>query len=624
MICLLPEKVQEFKQALKNKEINIADLINMSTEERTTLLGKYAGSNAKDVNTLFEEKLVLKNKIQGLKNWSSRLGKIGKYSDQGKADLDAEISKYRAAQQQRIFNPKEEQSFLNDLADKKVGVHISKEVAQKVFQLSSELSELKAKDTGVFGVSDEYLAKKAELNAFVEAQTPLSVGSSLFKNLTTIGRDFLLFNPSTPLKTSIGQIINSTMEAAARRLSNLSLSGSSSKLASEANKSAWETFKKTGLNTAGMEGLDDTHIMNKGENFKVPTGDAIGGKVGKGVETLVRKTAQAVNKAVIDWAHVGPFTKFYQKTFFDTANILADKIAQEEGLAGDAVSTRANEIFKDAIRIEPKTPEGAMLRLRAQEQSARITSTNDTWASKITLGLKAGFNKGIPGLGDIIAPIAKIPANLIANSIDNAGGGIPKGVYDIVKGREKIQSNDMETRYEGMAQFANGIQHLIRIAGSLSVAALLASRLTKDSFRSDNYGNHFVKIGNIWVNMEYVAAISASLAGFMYAKEYGSSALSNVLEYGIGTVSGLSNLPVVNEGSNLIAAATNKDPAKGILKYLGTFFNSRGEPAFIKNLLSGRPIERLFFGATGVETTKEVAEDNAAKSAKAAASRKKN
>ena len=122
-ICLSQDNIDEFKQALKDKTLNMGELLNMTTEERTKLFEKYAGENAKAVNTLFEEKLVLKNKMQGLKNWASKVGGIGKYSEEGKAAMEKSMSDYRAMQQQRIFNPKEDQSFLNDLADKKLGVH---------------------------------------------------------------------------------------------------------------------------------------------------------------------------------------------------------------------------------------------------------------------------------------------------------------------------------------------------------------------------------------------------------------------------------------------------------------------------------------------------------------------
>jgi len=49
--------------------------------------------------------------------------------------------------------------------------------------------------------------------------------------------------------------------------------------------------------------------------------------------------------------------------------------------------------------------------------------------------------------------------------------------------------------------------------------------------------------------------------------------------------------------------------ARGIEKYGKDFFTSRGEPAFMQNLQKNRPVNRLFFGAHGVESTQDVRED---------------
>lgn len=141
--CLLPDKIDEFKQALKDKDIKIADLLNMTTEERTNLFEKYAGNDASKVNLLFEEKLVLKNKMQGIKNWASKVGEIGRYDPAKKAQFDQLLSEYKSKQQERIFSPKEHESFLNDLADSKLGTHITREEAHNIFELSNKTEELK-------------------------------------------------------------------------------------------------------------------------------------------------------------------------------------------------------------------------------------------------------------------------------------------------------------------------------------------------------------------------------------------------------------------------------------------------------------------------------------------------
>ena len=141
-ICLMPNKVVEFKKALKDKEIKIADLLNMTTEARIELLREYAGDSAPQVNTLFEEKLVLKNRMLGLKNWASKMGEIGKYSPEGKAKLQESVSQYRAKQQERIFNPKENEQFLSALAEKQIKTEITREEAKQIFDLQAKADEL--------------------------------------------------------------------------------------------------------------------------------------------------------------------------------------------------------------------------------------------------------------------------------------------------------------------------------------------------------------------------------------------------------------------------------------------------------------------------------------------------
>lgn len=140
--CLLPDKVNEFRKALKEKEITIPQLLNLTTEERVALLRQYAGDAAPQVNELFEEKLVLKNRLQGIKNWASKMGEIGKYSEAGKARLEKARAEYRAAQQQRIFSPKENETYLSALANKEAGTEITQEEAQNVFMLSKQADDL--------------------------------------------------------------------------------------------------------------------------------------------------------------------------------------------------------------------------------------------------------------------------------------------------------------------------------------------------------------------------------------------------------------------------------------------------------------------------------------------------
>lgn len=608
-VCLLPEKVADFRQALKNKDLDIGKLMNMSSEERTATFKDYAGDNAKDVNTMFEQKLVLKNRIAGLKNWAAKLGEVGKYSESGKADVAKALADYRAKQTERIFSPQEDEAFLNDLADKATGTHISREVAGKVFDMAQKMDDLKDKNVTSAGVSNEYLQAKTELDKYIQDQHPQSALSSVAHNLATIFRNNLLLNPSTPIKTVIGQTLNSAIDFATRRIAAGLGKGDNGAVKSELSKDAWNTFKKTGQNTTQMESIDDTHnTLAEGKNFEVPEDANTGSKIGMKAANLTGKVAKLSTKAAIYYEHQISFSMFHQKAFFDSADIFSTKMAKEEGLAGRDRQARAEEIMRDAARIEPETAEGAFVRQQAQAQAARVTSTNKTWLSNQALNFKNILNKegekyGNVPIGDLLVPIAKIPANIIWNGIENAGAGIPRAALDIFQGRSKMQSGDLKTRYEGMAQFSNGIQMTARMVGTIGVSYLIANSIPKSNFKQDQYGTTYVKIGTTWINAEYFSAISPSLSGFMSVKsnsKKGAKADNVAGAYASGVTKSLSNFPGVTD-----VLSTFQNPSKGA----SDFFTSRGLPAFIPNLLNDRPINRLFFGAHGVESTQDVAKD---------------
>lgn len=620
--CLVPDKVEEFRKALKDRSLDLAKLLDpkMTSEARTEIFRHYAGDNAAEVNRLFERTRVLKNRAQAVKNFVNKVGELGKYSAEGKAALKTAAADYEKAQAERIFSPKEHETFLNDLADKAIGTHISKDVANKVFELSAKADALRDVNPKMSGVSDEYLQARNQLNAYVATQKNAGPLSSIGRNLITIGRNNLLLGLSTPVKTTIGQSVNSIMDALSRRISSMSLTGAARDVAQAANKEAWQTYMKTGVNTASMENLGDVGLNKLGERLSfrdVSTSNA-GGPLGA-ADKAIGKVAQASQKVAIDWEHNISFTKFYQKTFFDAANILATKAAKLVG--GDAKA-----IMADAVRIEPLTKEGAAVRAGAQEQAARVTSTNQTWLSNISMGVKSALNKAVPNfaLGDLLIPMAKIPSTVIANALDNAGAGIPRGIIDIVKGREALQSTDMATKLQGLVQQGQGIQRLTRIFGVIGTAAYITSQLGAKDFRTDKWGNHFVHVAGHWVNMEYFAAVSPALAGMMWMRQtsaHGDDAATTAGHFVAGAAQGLKSAPGADELMGLIQAITQSDYEKGIYKYFKDAFTSRAVPAFIPKITGKNPLEHLFFGAHGLESDAEVRQDDIDKARKAALTR---
>ncbi|MFA5340723.1 MAG: hypothetical protein WC332_02995 [Clostridia bacterium] len=173
--CLPPKDVAKFRMALKNKAIDIADLINMDTAKRIEFLKNYAGDLAPEVNHLFEQKLVLKNRMQGIKNWASKVGEIGRYSPEKKAQIEQMMQEYRDKQFERTFSPKEHEVFLNDLADAKLGTHVTKAEAKQIFDLYQTADNFKKnynKDTETWPSPKDkldYGMAQVQANRYIES-----------------------------------------------------------------------------------------------------------------------------------------------------------------------------------------------------------------------------------------------------------------------------------------------------------------------------------------------------------------------------------------------------------------------------------------------------------------------
>lgn len=604
--CLPRDKASAFLDALRSGALMPDKLIDMTSVERREAFAEHVGpENAEDVNAQFESKLLLKDVQRGLVTWAKKVGGI---TEPARRDILTTINKL-----DRVLDPVEQKAFLADLARKKLGIAVTAEEAQTVFRLSREAQALKDAPSANFsGVSNEFLTATENLKAYISSLKPVSTAKSIGMNAAVIARNNLLMNPSTPIKTTIGQLENSAIEAVVRRVASGSISGLNHDLSVAAKTEAWDTFRQTGLNVAGMETLNDTGRLGEGRRFDIQGDSSSNNAILRAVEGGVRKVAAVSNKVIIDWAHVAPFTKFYQEAFYDMANIVSSNVAKQEGLEGEAARARAEEVFRDSTKIVPETREGAMVRHISQEQGARVTSTNETATARLAMGVKDALNKAVWGLGDALMPIAKIPANIVWNGIENAGLGVPLGVRDIFLGREKIQSGDLQARYEGMAQYARGIQKIARTFGTIGVSAYFASQLTAGDFRKDRFGQSYLKIGATWVNMEYISAISPALAGMMTAKtDYmpGQSLGQQTANYAGGAAGALKHAPGINELSELVGSVEQAGKATGFKRYAETFFTSRAVPAFVANLLKDRPIDRLFFGAHGVESEEQVKGD---------------
>lgn len=139
--CLPVEQSKKFIESLKSGEIDPGKLAGMTSEARRAFFTKIVGEDAKDVNALFESKLLLKNQQAGMVRWAKQITGI---TEAARRDLITRVSKM-----DKILNPGDEDAFLKDLAEKKLGTEVSAEEAKQIAELSKKVSETKAEmDSG--------------------------------------------------------------------------------------------------------------------------------------------------------------------------------------------------------------------------------------------------------------------------------------------------------------------------------------------------------------------------------------------------------------------------------------------------------------------------------------------
>jgi len=153
MTCLPPKLINKFKQSLKDGEINPFELSEMSSQERRDFFKGILGGEveAKWANAQFESKLLLKNQEQGFQTWAKKLTGMTK---DAKRDLFSRIERL-----DRVLSPEENQQFLEDLAEAKLGIGVSEQEAKQIMDLSNRVTEGQAEITKL--IETDPRAKKA-------------------------------------------------------------------------------------------------------------------------------------------------------------------------------------------------------------------------------------------------------------------------------------------------------------------------------------------------------------------------------------------------------------------------------------------------------------------------------
>jgi len=135
--CIPKAISAEFTKALKNGTIDPDKLRKSTSEERRKAFEPIFGPDmAKEVNALFESKLLLKDQQAGLIRWANQIRGIPEETRKNIVDQINGIT--------RILDPADKKKFLSDLAEKKLGAEVSPEEAKELVELATKATEAKA------------------------------------------------------------------------------------------------------------------------------------------------------------------------------------------------------------------------------------------------------------------------------------------------------------------------------------------------------------------------------------------------------------------------------------------------------------------------------------------------
>lgn len=590
--CIRPDLAEKLKEAARSGAINIEKMYSLSSADRRALFEKYVDpQTAKGVNAGFEKAMASEQQSAIAKWVKDTFTTQEKKSPQ----YNGIITKVNDLNQQGLLTPDNEKAFLQDIVSQKLGATVTPEEAKQIAIRSDNLQAAAKKITTPGSFEDnpqaqiEYFKAQDEINKYVQSLTP---NSNLKVFTGTFGRAMMVATIHSPFLNVESHTVEGFLATAERRLVDRNIRTLNNSLVRKYMNFANKVFDASEYDLSRFEALGgDKKTM--GEDVMHSQGPGPMRKLGRLSEQLIFKNL-----------HGKLYQRFAAFHFADSANLKTTAIAYAEGLTGEAAKARANELFKDATSLQPKTPQGKIIRAQAQADALRATFTNKSIISDTSLQMRKVANTatGDYRIGDLEVPFAKIPANVLGASLDYAGIsltaklsiGIAKTLKQVV-GREPFDKENFAdvNRYFVRAglglMFAYAISSLIKPTDF--IGAYPTNPTEKQLLSQQNGVANSIRVGNKWISLDYLAVLSAPLLGFLYAKKYGSKTpLDYIYQYGRGATQSLENIPGLQQIANaytvLHTPPTKKDTASTAFATVGKQTLSALTSRIVPGLLS--------------------------------------
>jgi hypothetical protein len=582
--CLPKELVNKLKQGVRAGDFNIADLVDMPTQERKNLFKKYVPSEMADfINSSFEKAKV--------SSWKGALSNWVKKTFVGDEKKLAKDITERIDEIQGFLNDGQKLETIEDIVAQKLGVVVTPDEIARITDFSNQLKELRKQDDQYGNPTEEYFIKRKELLDYLNEINP---NSDLKVAISVIGRGMMLFSIKSPFLNIESNTIFGATALLSRRLAMKKFNGLNSDQIIDYVKYATSLYNKTGYDINIMEDIA-TDFVIRGEKITHSQGPGAIRKVGRFFENFVFRKGQGVPDI---------FAESFQ--FADVINLESSRMALREGLTGEKAKQRAMDLMKDALKIYPETDEGLTLRQQAKMEALYYTYKNKSAYSE--LGLKSrevidNFGKvfGIPKAGEAIAPFVKTPANVVGAGINMSGGYGIRGLIEVYKGFKERKFS------MGQKHFQQATALFVQQGLGLIFAFLVASMFDDDDYMPDylsasadeksfakQAGIPFnsIKIMGHWVSFDYFGPLGSPIKALIHARKYGDTPVEKMYLYGTGVLSQMASFPglqnLIEFMDNSAKTLTGRISAK---EMMGNFYNetidfvsSRFVPAILGDL----------------------------------------
>jgi len=332
----MPKIAEEVKKMIKSGKIDIEKLSSMSSSDRREFFKKVMGdSSARQVNSLFEEKLLLKNQRKGLVNWAKQITGL---KPEAKRDLVDRIMKM-----DKILSPENEKAFLQELASKRLGTDISISEAKKITELSNNIRKLESftSDSGRI----KYGKSKLDLTDYVNSLNPKK--ANIATNVLNLPRTVMAtLDLSAPLNQGWGMLSRKQFYTSFKKMFSYAKSDNAFRelQADILTRPNYKVAKKAGLR---LSDIGDT-LQNREEVFMSNLVDKIPGVKGsqRAYTGFLNKLRMDTFDDLINKARLaGEDVSLGSKSVEDIANVVNNFTGGAKSFLGEGSTQAVNGVL---------------------------------------------------------------------------------------------------------------------------------------------------------------------------------------------------------------------------------------------------------------------------------------